>query len=237
MKILTVVENLGLGGTERVAQNFSVGYKNSNCDTKVLATKALGVRAAYLADENIEVFDGGKDFEKSVQQINAWKPDIIHIHRPGYANEMNNLLPLIKSGNTKVIETNVFARPDYSRSAHLVDAHLHLSNWCLWKWQNWTKNLDQLGVILPYLVDCDKIKITEKTGRHRSLDKVPQNGIILGRIGQPIPAKWNGMIFDVLQSLLQKKRSLLFSFGRFTGIFKGKIKNLSSISSGSHYFN
>ncbi|RZL50264.1 MAG: hypothetical protein EOO93_23695, partial [Pedobacter sp.] len=153
MKILTLVESLGLGGTERVAQNFSIGYQNLGCDVKALTINGLGERTTYLNAHNIEVFDGKKDLTASIKSIIKWNPDIIHIHRPGYHNEMNELLALIKSDHTKVIETNIFARPDYSNTSHLVDVHFLLSNWCLWKWQQWTRGLNQIGAIIPNLLD------------------------------------------------------------------------------------
>ncbi|MDQ7947318.1 MAG: glycosyltransferase family 4 protein [Pedobacter sp.] len=225
MKILTIVENLGLGGTERVAQNFSIGYQQANCDTKVLATKALGMRATYLAEKNIEVLPGGESLQQSIEKINRWKPDVIHIHRPGYYNELNRLLPLIKLSDTKVIETNIFARPDYSSSANLIDAHLHLSNWSLWKWQKWTGNLNQLGAVVPNLIDCSQIKTVTKGIRHPRLAHLPTGAIILGRIGQPIIAKWNGIIFDALQALLKKDEKYHLALVGLPEILKEKLKS------------
>lgn len=225
MKILTIVENLGLGGTERVAQNFSIGYQSANCPTKVLATKSLGLRADILANENIEVFDGSSNLEASIKAINSWKPDVIHIHRPGYFNEMNAILASIKSKGTKVIETNIFARPDYSNTAHLVDAHLNLSNWCLWKWQQWTKGLNQLGVLIPNLIDCDQFIDREQPhGKSHHVDALPKDAIILGRIGQALFAKWDEIIFRVLQELLKKSDKYYLVLVGLPEVLKQKLK-------------
>ncbi|RZJ82443.1 MAG: glycosyltransferase, partial [Flavobacterium sp.] len=208
MKILTLVESLGIGGTERVAQNFSIGYQNLNCETKVLTTNGLGKRSEYLTAKNIEVFDGKEDLAKSIKAIIKWKPDIIHIHRPGYFNEMNNLLHLLKTTNTKVVETNIFARPDFSKSANLVDVHFHLSNWCLWKWGKWTRGLNQIGAVIPNLIDCEKFKNKpNRLSRHLHLASLSHQAIILGRVGQPIAAKWDIVIFDVLAELLKKNQN------------------------------
>jgi glycosyltransferase involved in cell wall biosynthesis len=228
MKILTIVENLGLGGTERVAQNFAIGYQNSNCETKVLATKSLGLRAEILATKNIEVFDGSKNLDACIQEINQWKPEIIHIHRPGYFNEMNGLLTALKNKDTKVIETNIFARPDYSASAHLVDAHLNLSNWCLWKWQQWTKGLHQLGVLMPNLIDCDQfIDHPQTAERSAHVQHLPQDAIILGRIGQALFAKWDEIIFKVLEELLQKSDKYYLVLVGLPDVLQQKLKTYS----------
>lgn len=208
MKILTLVESLGLGGTERVAQNFSIGYQNLGCDVKVLTINGLGERASYLTAHNIEVFDGKKDLSESIKTVTKWDPDIIHIHRPGYHNEMNDLLALLKNQTTKVVETNIFARPDYSNTSYLVDVHFLLSNWCLWKWQQWTRGLNQIGAIIPNLLDCEKFKNTRgKSARHPKLTTLAQDAILLGRVGQTIATKWDVIIFDVLKELLKKNDS------------------------------
>lgn len=225
MKILTIVENLGLGGTERVAQNFSIGYQRSNCQTKVLATKSLGVRAGFLDNENIEVFDGSTNLESSIRKIKNWKPDIIHIHRPGYFNEMNGILASLKGKDTKVIETNIFARPDYSSTANLVDAHLNLSNWCLWKWEQWTRGLNQLGVLIPNLIDCDQfINRAQPEDKSPHVKALPKDAIILGRIGQSLLAKWDEMIFKVLQELLKKSDKYYLVLVGLPGKLKQRLK-------------
>ena len=48
MRVLTVVGDLGPGGTQRVAQNYTVGYKQAGCEAAVLAITAGGPRVREL---------------------------------------------------------------------------------------------------------------------------------------------------------------------------------------------
>ncbi|MBL7703052.1 MAG: glycosyltransferase family 4 protein [Ferruginibacter sp.] len=205
MKVLTIVNGLGMGGTERAAQNFSLGYRDAGCDVKVLGLNGLGVRSVMLQQEGIEVFDGSVSREDVLTKLNNWSPDIIHIHRSGFANaEMMSAVRALKHEHNRVLETNVFARPDYSADAALIDVHLQLSKWCLWKWKKWTAAIRPLplGAVVPYPVNTREIlAIKAKTAR-KQIDGIPENAFILGRIGQPFLSKWDGTIFDVLQDLL-----------------------------------
>ncbi|MFM6926774.1 MAG: glycosyltransferase family 4 protein [Ferruginibacter sp.] len=205
MKVLTIVNGLGMGGTERAAQNFSMGYRNAGCDIKVLGLNGLGQRAVSLQQEGIPVFDGSVSRETILLQLKDWNPDIIHIHRSGFANaDMMNAVKVLKHENNRVMETNVFARPDYSADSKLIDVHLQLSGWCLWKWKKWTAGISPVpvGVVVPYPVNSREIlAIKEKTSA-KKIDGIPGNAFIMGRIGQPFLSKWDGIIFDVLQDLL-----------------------------------
>lgn len=194
-----------MGGTERAAQNFSLGYRNAGCYVKVLGLNGLGLRAVMLQQEGIEVFDGSVSRAEVLMQLKNWNPDIIHIHRSGFANaEMMEAVKILKHGDNRVLETNVFARPDYSNDAKLIDVHLQLSNWCLWKWKKWTANLKPLplGTVIPYPVNTNEILEIKERTKLKKIDGIPDNAFILGRIGQPFLSKWDGIIFDVLQDLL-----------------------------------
>lgn len=205
MKVLTIVNGLGMGGTERAAQNFSLGYRNAGCDVKVLGLNGLGQRAVSLQQEGIPVFDGTVSRETVLMQLKDWNPDIIHMHRSGFANaEMMSVVKVLKDDNNRVLETNVFARPDYSADAKLIDVHLQLSDWCLWKWKKWTAGINPppLGAVVPYPVNTQEILAIKNRTSAKKIAGIPDKAFIIGRIGQPFLSKWDGIIFDVLQDLL-----------------------------------
>ena len=82
VRVLTVVAGMGVGGTERAAQNLSLGLKALGAEVAVLAHAERGPREGAYRDAGIEVFGPGEGVAAAV----GWKPDIVHIHRPGYAN-------------------------------------------------------------------------------------------------------------------------------------------------------
>ena len=210
MKVLTIVNGLGLGGTERAAQNFSVGYRNAGWDVKVLGLNGLGHRAVMLQKEGITVYDGSVERENVLGELKNWNPDIIHIHRAGFANaEMMHIVKALKNDQNRVLETNVFARPDYSPDAALIDVHLQLSNWCLWKWKNWTSIIrpKPLGAVVPYPVNTQAILDIKAKTTSKRIAGIPENAFIIGRVGQPFFSKWDEVIFEVLQELLVTDQS------------------------------
>ena len=89
MRILTVVQDLGPGGIQRVAQNFSRGFYDAGHEVAVLAYDAGGPRMRPLQEAGIEVFLGGSDpqqAEDALQHAVRWNPDLVHIHRDGQAD-------------------------------------------------------------------------------------------------------------------------------------------------------
>lgn len=199
MKILTVLKDLGPGGTQRAAQNFAIGYKKHGIKSAVLAYQGGGIRAKPLAKQNIPVFIGGQNcqqLKQALYQADNWKPDIIHIHNTGYFDALSGkCLSYLKKEHRKVIETNVFARVDYSKYRELIDIHCLLSKWCLWKWSLWARGIkpSPQGAILPYPVDNKSFyRIDERSKRNfRRSIQIPDNAFVFGRIGQPMKAKWS----------------------------------------------
>ncbi|SOD18612.1 glycosyltransferase family 4 protein [Pedobacter xixiisoli] len=206
MKILTIVDNLGIGGTERAAQNYSTGYKKLGHDVKVLTLKGQGIRSEFLSNHDIGIYDGSKDLNKVLSDIRLWEPRIIHIHRSGSKCKATiNIIKFLKTKQNRILETNVFGRPDYSADAVYIDVHLQLSRWCLWKWQQWTSKSKQIGNILPYPIDT--LALSNNLSVEKKNFNLPEDSFILGRIGQPYDAKWHKIIFDVLSDLLNVEQT------------------------------
>ncbi len=204
IKIITIVNDLGPGGTQRVAQNFTLGYKKFGYHASILAYNSGGIRKQILEDNQIDVFIGGKqdsDFELSLQDACKWSPNILHIHTSGlYEVRVAEILTYFKKkiNNIYIIHTNVFGRVDYTENIHFIDLHLHLSSWSLWKWQNWSNIIKPkpIGVVIPNLVDTDSFfkESDDKVEKFKNQIGIPANAFIFGRIGQPIYSKWSEII-------------------------------------------
>ena len=78
MKILTVVFDLDKGGTQRTAQNFCEAYSLLGHDSRLIALYGEGPRLKELQNHPIFVWIGLSDHVK--QEIQAWKPDVVHLH-------------------------------------------------------------------------------------------------------------------------------------------------------------
>ena len=75
MRILTVCHDLGLAGTQRIAQNFSWPTAPATMSPSLPMPKAD--REQILREAGIPIFIG------DAARAEAFRPDIIHIHRKG----------------------------------------------------------------------------------------------------------------------------------------------------------
>lgn len=212
MRVLTIVEDLGPGGTQRAAQNYTLGYKQAGYETAVLAMNAGGSREQELKNADIPVFIGGKlpeEQSRALQYANEWKPDIIHIHRRGFAEPKTAyVLKELKTSHNRVLETNVFSRVDYSSDRNLIDVHLQLSYWCLWKWKQWSCGINPLpiGTVLPYMIDTSAFYSVSSDIQNafRNFYGIPQEAFVFGRIGQRSLPKWSPIIFAAFAEVAKK---------------------------------
>jgi glycosyltransferase involved in cell wall biosynthesis len=207
MRILTIVRELGPGGTQRAAQTRSISYRDRGHDVAVLSTDMSGPREENIRKAGLEVWIGGStpdEREAAIQQALAWKPDVVHMHRTGRPErKYTQVLRRLKeaaSGRLPALEVNHFGRIDYSDDRHLFDVHLQLSRWCLWKFYQWSRGLDPqpLGVVAPHLIASAAFHPAgPDAGRAFRVEHgIAEDAIVFGRVGQPYEAKWHPIIFD-----------------------------------------
>lgn len=216
MKILTVVSNLGVGGTQRVAQNYAIGLKKLGHDVALLAHAGRGPREEAIASAGIPIFAPSENTSTNdaVTSAALWHADIVHIHRSGYANARENeILIELRSTGAKVVETNVFARFDWSEGRFLIDAHLLLTEWCAYKWRSWggSAAASKTSYILPNAVDVEAITsnlaLTDRAALRSRLG-IPDEQFVFGRIGQPLAPKWDKTIFSAFSSAIETGKDI-----------------------------
>jgi glycosyltransferase involved in cell wall biosynthesis len=216
MRILTVVGNLDLRGTQRAAQNFSTAYKTLGHTVAVLAHESGGPRQAFLEAQDIPVWVGGSQLPKALAQSRDFSPDIIHIHRVGVSNAIEGeILRALRAGSSaRVIETNVFGRVDWSEDSRQIDVHCPVSRWCLYRWRRWSR-LSSSGpaVYLPNLIDTDTFSPVsdQARGAFRERHAIAPDAFVCGRAG-----KWHPVVFKAFGELLRVHRnSILVSVDDF----------------------
>lgn len=214
MRVLTVVNDLRPGGAQRVARNFALGYRAYGVESALYAYLGGGPLEQSLREAGVEVFIGapGDGSHSDVQRrALAWLPDVVHIHRPGLPDKRTG--PILHAAKTLrraytsaavgVLETSVFGRVDYSTAAECIDIHLHLSKWCLWRWNCWARlqRPRPFGVVLPNLVMHEQYKVPTAAARVQFRDRhgIPQGALLFGRVGSPISSKWSTTVLDAFQ--------------------------------------
>jgi glycosyltransferase involved in cell wall biosynthesis len=202
MKVLTIVPNLGYRGTQRVAQNYTVALANRGHEVGVLAFNEGGFRGELLLQKGIKVWIGENHLQQTLNEVRTFKPDVIHIHRQGmHDSKWGSILRELKRPGGCILETSVFGRVDYSDDASMIDVHLQISKWCLYRWRRWLGLRKQIGVYLPNAVDMEKFPAMDAEARKASRQtfNLPAASFVCGRIG-----KWSPCIFEAFTALIQR---------------------------------
>ena len=224
-RILNIVYDLGPGGTQRNAQNFSVGFKSKGHEVAVLAYQSDGPRRKTLEEKRIEVFVGGQNiesFDLAVERAVNWCPDIVFIHSHGREQpEIFNIIKRIKSSassNCRIIERNVFAEP--SSYVDLVDVHWLLSRWDVWQWKCKTFSFSPKAICVAGANISEISRFykpdNETRIRFRASHNIPAGAFVFGRIGQPHPLKWSSVVFNAFSEVARKEKKYLFIAGGST---------------------
>ena len=213
MKVLTIVSDLGRGGTQRVAVDVAICYKQHGHDSAVLTRRGSGPRAVDLEAAGVQVFAALNKSQSPDtpwnQQAQDWAPDVIHFHRIGLANHTeNNLIRYLKGNRgseVRVIEHSHFGRCDRSDDHTLIDVHIQISKWCLWRWQKWARGLKDkpIGVYIPHMVNASKFTPAnpEHTTALREQHQIPRDAFVYGYLAQSLRPKWAPVLFNAFNAI------------------------------------
>jgi glycosyltransferase involved in cell wall biosynthesis len=204
MKVLSVVNDLGHRGTQRAAQDYAIGLKNSGVEVAVLAHADGGPRAANLQQAGIPVWIGGPNLEEALQHASRYGADIVHVHRRGLpSTKESRILSALKTDRNRILETNVFGRFDGTAGGRLIDVHLQLSKWNLYRWLKWSRH-DPLraATVLPYPVSTESFRPASRSevAALREKHDLPAEGFVCGRVG-----KWSPDVFRAFVSLAERR--------------------------------
>lgn len=213
MKYLTLLQDLDYRGSQRVAQNYSLGMSERGHDVRVLTLDALGPRTEILEKAGISCLCLKKN-PHAMECILAWSPDVVHLHRPGYYDpSFNKIIEQLKSKlNCLVIETNIFSRVDYQIPQGVIDVHLHLTEWCLWKWSQWTKSLNYqpIGIVIPNSIVVEDFAPSSQSEIIANKERIgiPKKDFVFGRLGSKCEAKWHPVIVEAFKQAYQQNHQM-----------------------------
>ena len=213
MRVLSVVENLDIGGTQRVAKNTTALYREMGYESAILSLSENYSPIEWLDKYKIPFFfklDEKPEAERknTINSILGYAPDIVHIHNNGISKkDLSDWLPLL-SPRPLVLETCHF--PIISDYFEYIDIHLQLSHWCLWQFycalRREKKDFHKKVYILPHVVDTSAFFPThsaEKASIREKLGLGPE-ALVFGRIGQAYLDKWSWLIFDAFRDIAKE---------------------------------
>jgi hypothetical protein len=208
-RILTIVQALSTGGTERVAATYAIAYAAMGFESSILGLYGGGVLEPTLLEGGVHVWSGPESLAQLRRQGETLPWQLIHIHNGGQYDPYSDwLVGLLKGPATRVVQTNVFARADYGPKPDVIDFEILISQVCAWKWRRWAQaaTRQRPNGVFPYLVDEGRFRVPDAAERQQArLDRqLPPSAKVIGRIGQPSAAKWDRQILDVFR-LIQKR--------------------------------
>lgn len=195
MRILTVVYDFGLGGTQRAAVNFANAYAELGHDSGILATTDLGARLVEL-DARVTVHPPDTELES----MGVWDPEVVHLVSHGLEDSVVRELHQACSPEAIWLEHNVFAQP--SSWQDLLTRVFVFSRWCAYQYLgHWEANR-ALPEVLPLPVDPDGYTRNPEAGRSfRRRFGIPESAVVVGRVGQPLLYKWSPKVVDAFEDV------------------------------------
>jgi glycosyltransferase involved in cell wall biosynthesis len=186
VRVLHVVNSLGLGGTEKAMQLMVSNLDRSRFSPFVFSVSD-GERRILLKEAGVPVILGG-DLLAILERL---KPEIVHVHRAGWA-ESGLMRPIKRYRPKVVVETNVFGRLDDSPLADTIDMHLFVSHFCLDRFASHHGSRVNLARyrVLYNPVDTDLFGRLATPGDFSTPTA--------GRLSRPDPGKWSRLVFEAL---------------------------------------
>ena len=233
MRILTIIDKLSVGGRQRTAQDYTLGYQRAGMDVAVLALQAAGPRLRTLQQAGVPVFLGEAG-SVGLGEAASWRPDVVHLHsegpvRPFEARAVEALLAQ-SARRPIVLETAAFGRVDYRQRYTATDVHLLVSPWVLWRWQQWTRPLvpRPVGAAVPNMVDAQTFYPAppEAVRAFRAQHGLPPHAVVFGSLARPDPLKWPAFLFDAFEEVAQRHPDAYFLVAGLSDSARGRIAAL-----------
>lgn len=225
-RILTIVQDLGPGGTQRSAENNAISYHKAGRASAVLARFKGGNRAQRIEDAGVPVFlpkPGQHETDPAlIDQIAEWNPSVIQFHRHGHHDPSSGILLRAiadKLGyRVPTAELSHFGRCDRSEDRLLFDLHMQLSAACLKRYRNWARGLkpQPVSITVPHMIDTDRFftATAEEANSFRDEHNIPRDAFVYVRVGQPIISKWTtGVVHAFAQIAEQQPNAYLVLVG------------------------
>lgn len=187
MRIRHIAFGLGLGGTERAAQNFALETDRAGHETDVVVMDD-GPRRTVLEEHGVPVMVAGS----SSSQFGDLPPaDVVVVHSHGISQEFVAAV-LDASGKPAVAEINVFSEP--TAWTQRVDVSFQLSPWAHWLYVQRGGDQNRSST-LAYPVETEAFAFdSAAAGSFRDEHDIPASAPLIGRVGQPLVNKWSPLL-------------------------------------------
>lgn len=200
IKVLEVVNRLGLGAIEKTVQIFSTSINRKFFRVSVCGFFAGGEREKYFKDAGVELFLPKGNKRKLLEFTNKNGFHIIHAHE--------NRCALINSVAPVKIQGIYFSHPLTGKEISQIDSLEFNSKNTLFNFLKKAKqpfDFDKYKVLYQPL---EAIKFSqnyskEKIKKAREKLGIKQGEFVIGRIGRPDIVKWGDMLLESVPYLVE----------------------------------
>lgn len=192
MRVRHLAFGLGLGGTERAAQNVAIETQRMGHASDVVVLTD-GPRRAILEASGIDVIHADS-FNLALQPV-----DVLVVHSHGLPPELVFKV-LAASGDPVVAEVNVFSAPTPWMSR--VDVSFQLSPWAHWLFVQRGGDARRSST-LANPVDADAFVFSPAAANEfKDRHSLPRSARVIGRVGQPLVNKWSPVLIPALSEAI-----------------------------------
>jgi glycosyltransferase involved in cell wall biosynthesis len=239
IKVLEVINTLGLGGTEKVAQMLAMHLNKDLFCVSVCGLLDGGARASVLESAGLETKVVHNDSPELTRYLKERKFDLIHWNNSGEPEPF--LLSCVSESGCRpaIIRTNVFGHRDDSGEARMVDMNIFISKFCYLryckKYRCDTPEFYKANKVIYNPVDLEQIEAARPNSEEKARLKIqygiPADAPVIGRIGRPDDSKFGSICIEMMPYLLKQQPDVKFVIVGMTQKKMKRIKELGLLKS------
>lgn len=205
MRVRHLAFGLGLGGTERAAQNFALETARMGHYTDVVVMDD-GPRRAVLEELGVPVIVAGSS---SFVFGDLMPADVVVVHSHGVSKDFVAAV-LDASGKPAVAEINVFSEP--TAWMVRVDVSFQLSPWAHWLYVERGGDANRSST-LAYPVETESFAFDSAAAdSFRDQHDIPASAPLIGRVGQPLVNKWSPLLVPACHRVMSEQSDVHIAF-------------------------
>jgi glycosyltransferase involved in cell wall biosynthesis len=204
VNVSLVVNELGLGGTEKGLIAHAARFDRSRFLPRIVCVQRLGPRAGELEAAGVAVECAEGDRGRLAELLRG--ADLVHAWR---ASPADRTIPRAArdAGVRALVETSIFGLVDSPSSDESLDCRLFFSKSCSLRYQRRTGAdlavFFRANRVLPLPLDAARLRSVapERREAKRGLGLDPERPVV-GRIGRPDDLKWRDLLIDMAPTLI-----------------------------------
>ncbi|HYR23443.1 MAG TPA: glycosyltransferase family 4 protein [Chthoniobacterales bacterium] len=205
MKIVTFINQLGLGGSEKAAGIWARELVNRGHQLHLISF-ADGPRRSQFENAGVSVQILPAHSASIANALSKIQPDAIHAHVPGHAHQGDVLGEALQALPKKIpiLQTNIFGQLENPKENEWTDFRLFIS-WtsCVQATRRYFKSLDEeffrRASVAVYPLDPDDGPSASERENFRRLHGIKPDEILFGRLSRPEPNKWTDLAVDAFR--------------------------------------